>query len=176
LSFVNPGGPRGGIASGFEVYRRANGDFRALCVVQLTSPNRSVLYELKGPFRWGSSLAGTIGMRGLPTGGSTNFQVTLSGVPSATFAALYASFAPRNPVLNLSAFGMHETNALINTDMNSTLQLPSAPGSGEFAYTLPLLPPGPGFTYVPMFFQWVIFDPTVPVGLTISPGGKTIIY
>lgn len=173
---LNPGGTRGGIAAGFDVYRRDNGDFRALCVVQLTAPNRSVLYELKGPFRWGASLAGTCGMRGLPFEGSPNFEVTLSGVPTATFAALYAGFTPRTPVLNLSTFGMAETNVLINLNMNSTLQAPSAPGSGEFAFTVPLLPPGSGFSYVPMFFQWVVFDPTVPAGVTLSPGGKTLIY
>jgi len=175
LNLPSPIGPRGGVASGLEVYRRDNGDFRALCVVRVAQPvARSLLYELKGPFRWGASLASTCGMRGLPFEGSNNFQVTLSGVPSAAFAALYAGFSPRTPPINLAGFGLDETNVLVDFHMNSTLQLPTA--QGEFAFTLPLPGPGSGFSYVPLFFQWVVFDPTAPHGVTMSKAGKTLIY
>lgn len=174
LQLSNPGGPRGGLAAGLEVYRRNNGDFRAVCVARLPAQNRSVLYELEGPFRWGRSLDGTCGMRGLPFEGSNNFQVTLSGVPNATFASLYAGFAPRSAPLSLQPFGLDETTVMIQFHLNSTLQLPTA--AGEFAFTMPLLPPGSGFGYVPMFFQWVVFDPTAPHGVTMSPAGKTLIY
>ena len=174
LQLPNPSGPRGGIASGFEVYRRGTGEFRAACVVQLALPARSMLYELKGPFRWGQSLLGTCGMRGLPFEGSNNFQVTLSGVPNATFAMVYAGFSQRTIPTPLAQFGLDESFALISLDMNSTLQLPVTPG--EFAFTLPLLPPGSGFSYVPMYFQWLVFDPSLPAGIATSPGGKTLIY
>jgi len=170
LQLPNPGGPRGGVASGLEVYRRADGSLRATCVVQ--AANRSMLYELKGPFRFGASLLGTIGMRGLPFEGSNNFQVTLRGLPNAAFASLYVGFAARTPALSLQAFGLPETSALIQFDLNSTLLLPNS--SGEFAFTLPL--PASGFAGVPMFFQWLVFDPSAPGGISMSPGGKTLIY
>lgn len=174
LQLPNAGGPRGGIAAGLEIHRRANGQFRAVCVARLPSQNRSVLYELKGPFRWGQSLGGTCGMRGLPFEGSNTFQITLSGAPTATFAALYAGFAPRSAPVSLAPFGLHETTVMIQFHLNSTLQAPTAPG--EFAFTLPLLPPGSGFSYVPLFFQWIVFDPAAPGGITMSPAGKTLIY
>jgi hypothetical protein len=174
LQLPNSGGPRGGLAGGLEIHRRANGDFRAVCVARLPAQNRSVLYELKGPFRWGQSLAGTCGMRGLPVEGSTNFQITLSGAPTAAFAALYAGFAPRSAPLSLAPFGLHETTVMIPFHLNSTLLAPTA--TGEFAFTLPLLPPGAGFSYVPLFFQWVVFDPSAPGGITMSPAGKTLVY
>ncbi len=172
LQLPNPGGSRGGEASGLEVYRRANGQFHAVCVVQIAAQNRSYLYELKGPFRFGPSLLGTCGMQGLPFAGSNNFAVTLAGVPSATFAMLYAGFSRQQVPFSLAQFGLDETNVLIGLDMNSTLQLPTAPG--EFAFTLPPLPAG--FANVPMFFQWVIFDPVVPGGVSMSKAGKTLIY
>lgn len=173
LQLTGVGSPRGGVASGLEVYRRSNGSgFRAVCVAQVGG--RSMLYELKGPFRWGASLLGTVGMQGLPFEGSNNFQVTLNGVPNANFAALYVGFGARPNPLSLTPYGLPETNVLVNLDLNSALQLPSTPG--RFAFNLPLLPPGSGFSYVPMFFQWLVFDATVPGGVTMSPGGKTLIY
>jgi hypothetical protein len=76
--------------------------------------------------------------------------------------------------LSLAPFGLHETTVMIQFHLNSTLQVPTAPG--EFAFTLPLLPPGSGFSYVPLFFQWIVFDPAAPGGITMSPAGKTLIY
>ncbi|MBM4060883.1 MAG: hypothetical protein FJ265_07275 [Planctomycetes bacterium] len=172
LQLPNPGGPRGGIASGFETYRRANGQFRAVCVAQVGT--RSVLYELKGPFRWGASLLGTCGMQGLPFEGSTNLQFTLSGVPNATFAALYIGFQPLNAPFSLAPFGLPETNVLVNLHMNSALLPPAAPG--RFVFPFPVLPPGFGFSYAPFYFQWLVFDPSAPNGISMSPGGKTLLY
>lgn len=173
LQLTAPSTPRGGVASGLEVYRRANGTgFRAVCVAQVGP--RSMLYELKGPFRWGGSLLGTCGMQGLPFEGSNSFQVTLNGVPNANFASLYVGFGARPTPFSLGQFGLPESSVLINLDLNSALQLPVAPG--RFAFNLPLLPPGSGFSYVPMFFQWLVFDPSVPGGVTLSPGGKTLVY
>ena len=170
LQLPNGAGPRGGVASGFDVYRRSNGSFRACCVAQLL--NRTVLYELKGPFRFGPSLLGTCDMRGLPMVGSNNFTLTLEGVPNATFASLYAGFARQLVPFSLAPFGLDESNVVITLDMNSTLQVPTTPG--EFSFTLPTLPVG--FSGVPMFFQWVVFDQTAPGGVAMSKAGKTIIY
>jgi hypothetical protein len=39
-----------------------------------------------------------------------------------------------------------------------------------------MLPPGSGLAYVPMFFQWVVFDPSAPGGVATSQAGKTVIY
>jgi hypothetical protein len=172
LQLPNPGGARGGAAAGLDVYRRVNGDFRAVCVVQMQA--RSMLYELKGPFRHGASLLGTIGMQGLPFEGSSTFQITLDGVPNAVFAALYAGFAAQPSPFSLAPFGLPESNVLINLDLNSVLLGNS--GTGSFAFPMPLPPAGSGLSYVPMFFQWIVFDPSAPGGITTSPAGKTVIY
>lgn len=178
LQLPNPGGPAGGVAAGFEVYRRANGRLRFVCVAQLG--NRSVLYELHGPFRFGFNLLGRCGMRGgVPFEGNPNFQITLTGVPNATFAALYIGFSNttysgQNLPFSLSPFGMPESNLSVALHMESGLLPPQAPGS--FAFTLPLPPPGTGFSYVPIYCQWVVFDPSAPGGLATSQAGKTVVY
>lgn len=170
LNLPNPGGPRGGVASGFDVYRRSNGEFRGVCVAQVN--NRSVMYELRGPFRFGASLHGVCGLLGLPMAGSNTMALTLSGVPHAAFAMLYAGFARQQSPIPLGTYGLDETNVLITLDMNGTLQTPTA--TGDFVFPMPTLPTG--FANVPMFFQWVVFDPTVPVGVAMSQAGKTLIY
>ncbi|MBX3464585.1 MAG: hypothetical protein KF830_15560 [Planctomycetes bacterium] len=179
LRIPNPGGPAGGIAAGFEVYRRANGDLRMVAVVRLPSTNRSMLYELAGPFRFGWSQLGQCGMRGGPAfEGSPTFQITLGGVPSALLAVLYAGFSNDLyggvplPIPLVSA-GMPESYISIATDVMLAAVPPSAPG--EFAHAVNL-PAAGGLSYVPLFFQWLVLDPTIPGALATSQAGKTIAY
>jgi len=180
---LNSGGilQPGGTARGLDVTRLSNGDFRMLCVQRVG--NASHLRVLKGPFSFGWSLLGRCGMAGdPPMEGATNFNVTLSGVRHARFAMLYAGFSntqmlgpPMTSPLpfSLSAFGMPESSLSVSLDMNSTLQTVV---NGEASYTIPMLPPGSGFSYVPMFFQWIVFDASLPAGIAMSQSGKTVIY
>jgi hypothetical protein len=180
LRIPNPGGPPGGVARGLEVLRRGNGDFRLICVQQINTPlgPSSVVRTIAGPYAFGWNLLGRCGMRGTPMEGAQNFQVTLSGVPRARFAVLYAgfsntTFAGQQLPYNLGPFGMDESNVSVALQMNSVL-LPVV--NGNVAYTVPLLPPGSGLAYVSMFFQWVVFDPSAPGGVATSQAGKTVIY
>jgi hypothetical protein len=194
LTIPDPNGP-GGAAVAMHVYRRhdpvnpaLNGAWRA-AVIALAGPagsQQQFLYELKGPFRFGWNLLGRCGMSGgPPMRGITNFQVTLTGVPRATFAMLYAGFS--NTVFgtfslplnlgpgpgNVGIAGLEESNISVSLDLSSVL-LPV--NNGSVAYTVPLLPAGVGPANVPLFFQWVVFDPSTPFGLATSQCGKTLIF
>jgi hypothetical protein len=179
LRISNPGGPPGGVASGFEVYRRGNGDLRMVTVVRLPSTNRSMLYEMAGPFRYGWSQLGECGMRGGPAfEGSPTFEITLSGVPNALLAVLYAGFSNDTwlglPLPGpLATIGMPESYVSIALDVTLGAFAPSAPG--EFAHAIGL-PPAGGLSYVPLFFQWLVLDPAIPGGLATSQAGKTVAY
>lgn len=177
LRLQNPAGPRGGVARGLEVVRLRDGRLRLPVVQRLGT--RSQLVVLAGPYPFGWNLLGRCGMAGdPPMEGAANFQVTLSGVPRARFATLYAGFNNRTWMgqqlpFDLGLFGLPESNLSVAPLLNSVL-LPVA--SGRAAFTVPLLPPGSGFRYVPMFFQWVVFDPSAPGGIATSQAGKTVIY
>lgn len=170
---LNPGG----VVLAFDVYRRNNGDFRAPTIV--SAGGLTLLYELKGPFRFGWNLLGQCGMAGdPPMRGYANFRVTLSGVPNATGAILEAGFS--NTLygttalpFNLGFVGLPESNVSVSLDMNSPF-LPVV--NGRCFYVIPLLPAGVGPAYVPLFFQWVVFDLTAPFGIATSQAGKTVIY
>ncbi len=177
LRISNPLGTAGGIASGFEAYRRANGELRLVTVVRLT--NTTKLYEMAGPFRYGFSQMGTCGMSGGPAfEGSPTFAVTLSGVPDALLAVLYAGFS-NDTYLGLPlpgpllGAGMPESYLSISPDVTLGTFPPSAPG--QFSHAIGL-PPAGGLSYVPLFFQWLVLDPTVPGFLATSQAGKTVAY
>ncbi|MBK8100904.1 MAG: hypothetical protein IPK26_27780 [Planctomycetes bacterium] len=170
------GAPAGGIATGMEVYRRAGDDLRLLVVANVGG--RSVMYEMKGPFRYGWSLEGRIGMEGgAPFRGNANWGLTLRGVPDASFAMLFLGFDNRNyagqqlPVY-LSTLGLAETAISVALDLQATLR-PIVNGGTREPVPIPALA---GLQGVPMFSQWLILDPTVPQGLTMSQAGKTIIW
>ncbi len=173
-----PGTPLGGVAAGLEALRSpANGRLRLGCV-SITSV-AAFYYELAAPFRYGASVGGVTGMQGLPFAGANNFTITLSGVPTAQFAALYVGFSNQvdlgtlTPLpFALSALGFVENRVLASLDMHGPFLSPSSPG--EFAFTLPTLPNV--FRGVPMFFQWLELDPGAQSGLALSQAGKTIVY
>ncbi|MBL8729935.1 MAG: hypothetical protein JNM25_16035 [Planctomycetes bacterium] len=182
LRIPNGAGPAGGLASGFDVYRtRATGELRMVAVARLpgTAPASSVVYELAGPFRFGWSQMGQCGMAGGPAfEGSPTWQVTLRGVPDALAAALYVGLSNDTYLgtplpAPLAPFGMLESYASISLDASTGGLAPSGPG--EFSVAIGLPPLG-GLSYVPLFFQWVLFDPTVPGSLATSQAGKTIAY
>ncbi|GAB4150674.1 MAG: hypothetical protein Fur0037_19260 [Planctomycetota bacterium] len=182
LTLPNPGGVPGGTAAGFHVYRRLNGEFRALCVAK--TAQGSQLYELKGPFRYGWSLLGTMGMSGGPPyRGNSQFRIELDGVPHAAFATLYFGFDNRTylgralPFAFTSpplppALNMPETILSISLD-SIVATVPIRQGSASVPVPIPNLA---SFAYVPTFWQWLVFDPTVPNGFTLSQAGKTVIY
>lgn len=174
--------PQGGAATGLEVYRRSpNGDFRMVCVVRDTATSTSHLYELKGPYRFGWSQMGTCGMQGGPPfEGGTSFAVTLRGVPTPTLGILYAGFSnttylgsPLPIPLAILGPGLEESHLSVSLDVNLGGAVPGPPGT--FVKPI-LLPPAGGLSYVPLFFQWILFDPTVPGLLVMSQAGKTVAY
>lgn len=180
LRIPNGAGPDGGVASGFDVYRtRATGELRMIAVARLTSTASSIVYELAGPFRYGWSLMGECGMRGGPPfEGALTWEVTLKGVPDALAAVLYVGFSNDlylgTPLpIALAPFGMIESYASLSLDASTGGMPPSAPG--EFSVGINL-PPAGGLSYVPLFFQWVLLDPTVAGSLATSQAGKTIAY
>lgn len=173
--------PRGGIASGFEIYRRrGTGEFRMACIVNDPS-NNSFLYELKGPYRFGWSQMGTCGMQGGPPfEGGTSFAVTLRGVPNTVAAFLYAGLSnttyaggPLPLPLAILGPGFDESHLSISLDIPLGGYSPVAPG--RFVAPV-MLPPAGGLSYVPMFFQWIVLDTSVPGSMAMSQAGKTIAY
>ena len=180
LTLANPGGPRGGVARGFDVYRTRGSltsELRLVCVVQ--AANRQYLYELAGPFGFGWSQFGRCKMRGgVPFLGNNNFQVALTGVPDALFGMMYLGFSNTTysglPLpLPLTTLGMPEGSLSISLDISGPLAPPSAPG--EFSLGI-AIPPTPLLGYAPVFFQWILLDPNVPGFLAASQAGKTVLY
>lgn len=179
LRINNPGGPRGGIAAGLECYRRANDDFRLVCVVRLPGQNQQVLYELKGPYRFGWSHLGRCGTSGgAMFEGSTTFAVTLAGVPHSVAAVLFAGFSNTTYQgatlpFDLGGIGWTESTLAIAADLNTGIVTPTGPGEFRFPLTVPS---GSGLSYAPVFFQWLLLDASVPGFLAMSQAGKTIAY
>ncbi len=67
---------------------------------------------------------------------------------------------------------------MLETVVNQSLDLPviSLPVvNGSAGHTIPL-PTGVIWAYAPTFWQWAVFDPTAPFGLTLSQAGKTVLY
>lgn len=176
--FTLPGTPLGGVAAGLEAMRSpANGRLRLGCTA-ITSVS-TFYYELAAPFRYGASIGGVTGMQGLPFAGANTFTLTLSGVPTANFAALYVGFSNQvdlgtlTPLpFHLSTLGFLENTVLASLDVHSAFLTPTAPG--QFAFTMPALPLA--FRGTPMFFQWLELDPSAQTGLALSQAGKTILY
>lgn len=168
-----PGARPGGVARGCELLRRGNGDFRLFCVTRNAGVSR--LSVLKGPFPFGWNLAGRIRMGSRPFQGSP-FRVDLTGVPRATAAVLYAGFnntqfQGQTLPFNLGPIGLDESNISVALHANGPVSLVQ---NGTASTVIPL--PASGLGYVPLFFQWVVFDTTVPNGLATSQAGKTVIY
>jgi hypothetical protein len=183
ITIPNPGGPPGGIAKGFEVYRprgSQTSQLRMVCVVDVAAPQpRTLLYEVAGPYRFGWSQLGRCGMRGGPPFvGSPSFQVTLTGVPNTLGAVLFIGFSNQTYLgaplpIPLAGIGWPESFLSISPDLSTPLLTPTVPGS--FAFPLNL-PPGIGLSYVPLFFQWLGLDTQVPGFLATSQAGKTVAY
>ena len=184
LNALPPGTtPRGGVATGLEVYRRgSDGAFRMVCVVRDPGiGGHSWLYELKGPYRFGWSQMGTCGMQGGPPfEGGSSFAVTLRGVPNTVAAFLYAGLSnsastlgPLPAPLALLGPGFDESFLSVSLDVSLGGFTPTAPG--RFVAPV-LLPPAGGLSYVPIYFQWIVLDTTVPGLMAMSQAGKTIAY
>ncbi|MGE3173527.1 MAG: hypothetical protein AB7O97_12965 [Planctomycetota bacterium] len=171
-------GPPGGRAAGLSVLRRNNGDMKLLCVQQL-SPTRSQLVSLNGPYQFGWSLMGRCGMRGGPPLENSTFDVTLTGVPRAGAAMLFCGVDNSQsggvplPLDLGGALGMDESTLLLDPLVTFPFQVAPTPRTGTFAQ--PVAVP-PGFAGTTLFFQWLVFDPAVVLGMAASQGGETVVY
>ncbi len=168
----------GGVAKGLDLKRLTpSGDLLLFCVQR--AGGIDYLTTINAPFQFGWNLLGRCGMAGdPPMEGNSNFQITLEGVPNATLALLFAGFSNTTSAgtplpFNLASAGMPESNISVSIDLLTNLQLIQ---SGNANYTLPLPPLGSGFSYTPIFFQWLVLDPTLPAGIATSQAGKTVIY
>lgn len=174
--------PNGGEAIGLDVYRRGGtGEFRMVCVVRDPLTSHCHLYELEGPYGFGWSQLGTCGMQGGPPfEGGTSFAVTLRGLPTASLAILYGGFSnttfsgsPLPLPLALLGPGFEESHLSVSLDVNLGAYTPTTPG--RFVAPVPL-PPAAGLHNVPVFFQWIPFDTSVPGLMAMSHAGKTVVY
>ncbi|MFN3241568.1 MAG: hypothetical protein ACE37K_08655 [Planctomycetota bacterium] len=168
LTIPNPGGPDGGLASGMTLYRTFGGidsELRLACVADVGASQ--YFYELAGPFRYGYSRFGTIGMQNGPPFLGGSFDVTLRGVPNSLLAALFVGDAAANIPIGVEAF------ASISSFVNAGPFTPVAPGRFSFSIALP---PTPALSYYEAFFQWVVLDGTAPGFLGFTQAGKTVLY
>ncbi|HZN40618.1 MAG TPA: hypothetical protein VFD82_17575 [Planctomycetota bacterium] len=180
IRIPNPGFGPGGVATGLEAWRPSGtptSRLRLICVVDVQGQGKQFLYEIAGPYGFGWSQLGRCGMAGVPFVGST-FQITLTGVPNALGALLFIGLSNQAYLgvplpLPLASIGWPESYLSISPDLNAGFVLPTAPGS--FAFPFPL-PPVVGLSYLPLFFQWIVFDTQVPGFLAASQAGKTIAY
>jgi hypothetical protein len=168
LTIPNPGGPDGGLASGMTLYRTFGGidsELRLACVADVGASQ--YFYELAGPFRYGYSRFGTIGMQNGPPFLGGSFDVTLRGVPNSLLAALFVGDAAANIPIGVEAF------ASVSSFVNAGPFTPVAPGRFSFSIALP---PTPALSYYEAFFQWVVLDGTAPGFLGFTQAGKTVLY
>lgn len=187
LTRPNGLGPRGGVALGFDVYRRrgvARAALQMVCLVDTpnagTPTGRQWLYEIAGPFRFGFSVLGRCRMEnGPPFVGSTNFQVGLSSRPRTLFAMLILGFSNTTSALGPLPLplglvtGWDESILSISPDVTSALLAPTTPG--EFSLPIPI-PAGASLAYTPIHFQWLALDTGIAGGFALTQGGKTVIY
>lgn len=178
-SLANPGGFPGGIARGLEVLRRDNGDFRLLCVQQVGA--QTFLRALKGPWRYGWSMLGRMAMRGgLPMQGNALWQVALRGVPRAVGAICFAGFDNQTFLgqpLPLPLLGLGMDESQLSLSLTGALDSGVVPViGGNATWNVPMPPPGTIPSGTPVFFQWLVFDPTVTAGIAGSQAGETVIY
>jgi len=189
LTLNNSGGPRGGLARGFEVWRdhsQPGSQLNLSCIVE--TPNNPIgqlwLVELAGPYRYGWSRLGNCGMRdtgafhGIPFLGNT-LEVTLTGVPRAPFAMMFLGTSNTTSIygalpLELDLLlGWPESVLSMSADVNTGMMVPSGPG--EFTFPV-AIPPAPVLGYAPVFFQWLALDTGVPGLFAMSQAGKTVLY
>lgn len=170
LTLANPGGPRGGLAAGLDVYRTYGGfrdELRLVCVAEMQNGAQQYVYELAGPFGYGYSRFGRCRMRNGPPFVGASFDVALTGVPTSVLAMLFVGFGDAIvPVLP-------EGVASLLPSVSSAFLAPSAPGEFDLPIALPnVLALG----YQPVFFQWVVLDDTAPGLIGLSQAGKTVLY
>jgi hypothetical protein len=168
LRIPNPGGTPGGAAAGMSMYRTFGGvtsEARFACVASLGG--EQYYYELAGPYRYGYSRYGTLGMQSGPPFVGGSFDVTLSGVPNSLLAALFLGNSDNNLPIGVEAFSS------VNSFTSIGPILPIAPG--EFAFTIQV-PATPALNYFELFAQCVVLDGTAPGFLGFTQAGKTVIY
>ncbi|MFT4511933.1 MAG: hypothetical protein ACI91B_000616 [Planctomycetota bacterium] len=167
-----PGTPPGGVAAAMSVYRTAGAqsELRFACVVD-TAANQQYYYELAGPFRYGYSRYGTIGMQSGPPFLGGPFDITLDGVPNSLLGMMFLGSGVAN--IPLSAGIQAESVASLIPTVSTAL-MPVLQG-GRFSVTIQL-PNTPALAYSEAFFQFVLLDTTAPGFLGFSQAGKTVLY
>ncbi|MFK7741063.1 MAG: hypothetical protein AB8H80_12145 [Planctomycetota bacterium] len=166
----NAGGPPGGQASGMTLMRVGNGiqsQLRFACVAD-TSLGQ-VYSEIAGPFRYGYSRFGTIGMQNGPPFVGGAFDVTLHGVPEASIALLFLGASANN--VPISPGIQAEQVLSIVPDASSPVQVPISPGRFSLTINVPNMAV---LNYAETYYQWLVVDSSFNLGF--SQAGKTVLY
>lgn len=168
LTIPNPQGPAGGVAGAISMYRTFGGnssEARFVCVANV-GPDQ-FYYELAGPYRYGYSRYGRLGMENGPPFVGGTFDITLSGVPNSLLAAVFLGGSANNLPIGVEAY------VSVNSFSNIGPLLPTSPGK----FRIPInVPPNPSLAYFELFAQCVVLDGTAPGFLGYTQAGKTVIY
>jgi hypothetical protein len=172
LALQVPGTPPGGVAAAMSIYRTAGqrSELRFACLAE-TGPTQQHYYELAGPFRYGYSRYGTIGMQNGPPFLGGSIDITLHGVPNSLFGMMFLGSNINN--IPLSPGIQAEAVASLDPIASSAL-MPVIP-IGRFSTNIQL-PNTPALAYSDVFFQYAVLDTTAPGFLGFSQAGKTVIY
>jgi hypothetical protein len=172
LALQVPGTPPGGVAAAMSIYRTAGqrSELRFACLAE-TGPTQQHYYELAGPFRYGYSRYGTIGMQNGPPFLGGSIDITLHGVPNSLFGMMFLGSNINNIPLSPGI----QSEAVASLDpIASTALMPVIP-IGRFSVNIPL-PNTPALAYTEVFFQFGLLDTTAPGFLGFSQAGKTVLY
>lgn len=172
LALQVPGSPPGGFATAMSLYRTAGprSELRFLCLSD-HGPTEQHLYVLAGPFRYGYSRYGTIGMQNGPPFLGGAIDITLEGVPNSLFGMMFLG----NSVSNIPLGPGIQAEAVASlVPLVSAALMPVMP-VGRFSTNIQL-PNTPALAYASAFFQYVVLDTTAPGFVGFSQAGKTVIY
>lgn len=173
LTLTGAAFPPGGVASSMSSYRTFGGlqsELRFVCVVD--AGQDQFVYEIAGPFRYGYSRFGTIGMQNGPPFLNSSFDVTLRGVPHSAFAMMFLGTGVTNVPLS-PGIQAEAVASILPPLVDTGFLTPVQPG--RFSFTIGL-PNTPTLAYAETFYQWIVLDTTAPGFLGFTQAGKTVIY
>ena len=110
----------------YRTFGGVSSEARFACVASLGG--EQFYYELAGPYRYGYSRYGTLGMQGGPPFVGANFDITLSGVPNSLLAALFLGNGDNNLPVGVEAFSSVNSSKAAATSRNRSRISASRPG------------------------------------------------
>ena len=166
-------GSPGGRALGMTAYR--DPEFKIVCLADGAS---DMLYELRGPFQYGFSCVGSIGMGGGPPYvGNSDWQITLKGIHDATAAGVYLGFSDKTYLGQTLPFPL-QSFSLPTCTVLASLEFfggPTPITNDRAVMSIPI-PNDPSLRDLETFWQWVVLSPRASsAGIGLSNAGSTVI-